>query len=238
MKIAAAIRHVQFEDLGAFAQTLQEAGYEIRYYDAGIDDLRSPELLDCDLMIVLGAPIGAYEEDKYPFLIDELATIERRLSSGRPAMGICLGAQLFARALGSRVYPGPAKEIGWAPIALTSAGKQSAAWRLEGGPVLHWHGDTFDLPAGTELLASTDLCQNQAFTYGRHAIAFQFHPEASARHFERWLIGHAVEIASVPGLSVSALRADTRKFAAESALRGRRCFSEWLASLRQSAAWR
>jgi GMP synthase (glutamine-hydrolysing) len=231
MKIVTAIRHVQFEDLGAFAQTLKEDGYDIRYYDAGIDDLRSPELLECDLMVVLGAPIGAYEEDKYPFLTDELAIIERRLSSGRPAMGICLGAQLFARVLGSTVYPGPAKEIGWAPITLTTAGKQSAARHLEGVPILHWHGDTFDLPVGTELLASTALCRNQAFTYGRHAIAFQFHPEASERHFERWLIGHAVEIGSVPGLSVAALRADTRKFAPESALRGRRCFSEWLASL-------
>ena len=232
MKTAAAIRHVQFEDLGTFAQALNEDGYDIRYYDAGIDNLRSPELLDCSLLTILGAPIGAYEEDKYPFLADELAILERRLSSGRPTLGICLGAQLMARALGSRVYPGPAKEIGWAPITLTAAGKQSAARHFDGAPVLHWHGDTFDLPAGTELLASTDLCQNQAFTYGRHALAFQFHPEASALHFERWLIGHAAEIASLPGLSVSALRADTQKFAPESALRARPCFSEWLASLR------
>ena len=101
----------------------------------------------------------------------------------------------MARALGSRVYPGPAKEIGWAPIALTAAGKQSVARHFEGTPVLHWHGDTFDLPTGTELLASTTICQNQAFRYGHHGIAFQFHPEGSARHFERWLIGHAAEIA-------------------------------------------
>src|ERR1700674_4054522 len=163
MKLAAAIRHVHFEDLGAFEATLSEHGYETRYYDAGVADLHSPHLHSCDLLIVLGAPFGAYEEDKYPILTDEIALIERRLAAELPALGICLGAQLFARALGSRVYPGPAKEVGWSPIALTEAGKQGPTRHLGAGPVLHWHGDTFDLPAGTELLASTAICRNQAF---------------------------------------------------------------------------
>jgi len=231
MKTAVAIRHVHFEDLGAFAHTLAQSGYTIRYYDAGVDDLRAPELLESDLLFVLGGPIGAYEEDKYPFLLQELGVMERRLASRRPMMGICLGAQLLARALGSRVYPGPAKEIGWAPVTLTVAGRRSAARHLQGGPVLHWHGDTFDLPAGAELLASTAICANQAFSYGAGTLAFQFHPEATTGNFELWLIGHCVEIAGVPGLSVNALRADTERFAPEAQERGQRCLSEWLAAL-------
>lgn len=231
MKTAAAIRHVHFEDLGAFESVLTSSGYRIQYCDAGISDLRSPELADCDLLVVLGGPIGAYEEEKYPFLTEEISVIEKRLNFARPALGICLGAQLFARALDARVFPGPAKEIGWAPLTLTAAGKQSPMKFLEGVPVLHWHGDTFDLPKGAQLLASTAICPNQAFTYGKSVIAFQFHPEASAKHFERWLIGHAGEIGSVAGLSVAQLRSDTARFAPDSAPLGQQCLREWLAGL-------
>jgi GMP synthase (glutamine-hydrolysing) len=185
VKTVAAIRHVHFEDLGALESVLSGAGYEIRYHEAGIDDLQSPQLANCELLAVLGGPIGVYEEEKYPFIKDEITVIEKRLNFGRPAIGICLGAQLFARALGFRVYAGPGKEIGWAPITLTSAGKHSPLRFLEGVPVLHWHGDTFDLPDGAELLASTSLYRNQAFRYGKSVLAFQFHPEASTKNFER-----------------------------------------------------
>jgi GMP synthase (glutamine-hydrolysing) len=157
--------------------------------------------------------------------------IQKRLNFARPALGICLGAQLFARALGARVYPGPAKEIGWAPVTLTAGGKQSPMKCLESVPVLHWHGDTFDLPQGAELLASTSICQNQAFSYGKSALAFQFHPEASAKNFESWLIGHAVEISSLASLSVTKLRSDTARFAPESAPLGQQCLREWLEGL-------
>lgn len=231
MKTAAVIRHVHFEGLAAFAPVLEQSGYAIRYHEAPTDDLAAPELLDCDILFVLGGPIGAYEEDKYPFLCPELALIERRLASGCPIMGICLGAQLMARALGARVYPGPAKEIGWAPVTLTEAARRGPARHLEGGPVLHWHGDTFDLPAGTDLLASTSVCRNQAFSRGNNALALQFHPEATAENLELWFVGHAAEISGVPGLTVNALRADSRKFAPEAQQRGRRCFADWLTAL-------
>jgi hypothetical protein len=107
-------------------------GFNPGYRDAAIDDLAAPDLFDVDLLVVLGGPIGAYEGELYPFLIAELNLIERRLGAGKPVLGICLGSQLMASALGSRVYPGTGKEIGWAPITLTEAGRASRPHRLTG----------------------------------------------------------------------------------------------------------
>jgi len=231
MKIAAAIRHVHFEDLGVFEPVLADRGYTIQYYEAGIDDLKSPSLIAHDLLVVLGAPIGVYEEDKYPFISDEIRLLQERHSRNLPTIGICLGAQLLARSLGCRVYPGPGKEIGWAPVTLTKPGCEGVTRHLRDIPVLHWHGDTFDLPAEAELLASTPICRNQAFRCGRNVIAFQFHPEVSHTNFERWLVGHAVEIGGVADLTVNALRTDTLRFAPQSEIHGQRCLSEWLNQL-------
>src|SRR5262245_27207042 len=99
---------------------LQEAGYDVRYMDVGKSDFVS--LRQPDLLTILGGPIGVYEEDKYPFLTAEIGFVKERLSANRPTLGICLGAQLIAKALGSRVYPGRAKEIGWKPLTLTQTG--------------------------------------------------------------------------------------------------------------------
>ena len=228
MKTVLAIRHVAFEDLGGFEAPLKEAGYAIRYADMGVEDVAS--LPSPDLLAVLGGPIGAYEDDLYPFLQDEIALITARLAAGRPILGICLGAQLMARALGARVYPGRAKEIGWKPLTLTSAGERLLA-PLKDLPVLHWHGDTFDLPQGAANLASTDICDHQAFLYDRHALAFQFHPEAQQAGFERWLIGHAGEIAATAGVTVPQLRVDTGRFSADARDAGVEVLQGWLRQL-------
>ncbi len=226
-KTALAIRHLAFEDLGHFAPLLVEAGYDLHYLDIGIDALDSQRIAAADLLFVLGGPIGVYEEDKYPFLAAEIALLADRLAANRPMIGICLGAQLMARALGARVYPGPAKEIGFAPIALTDAGRASCLRVFENQPVLHWHGDTFDLPAGATLLASTPVCTQQAFVFGRNAIAFQFHPEAGAAGFERWLIGHTCELAAA-GKSIPELRSDYERLAPQLAAPAHACLRHWL----------
>ena len=220
------IRHVGFEDLGAFEAPLAGAGYAIRYADMGLDSLTG--MPQPDLLVVLGAPIGAYQENLYPFLTDELAFLEARLKSARPTLGICLGAQLMARALGSRVYPGRAKEIGWLPLTLSPAPNLLAP--LVEQPVLHWHGDTFDLPEGAVHLASTKDCDNQAFAYGRNALALQFHPEAQAHGFERWLIGHACEIAAAR-ISVPDLRDGMARHGAQASEKGRVLLCNWLKQL-------
>ena len=180
MKSALAMRHVHFEDLGTLAPVLERLGYEIRYVDVPDGALGSADLLRPDLVVCLGGPIGAYETDAYPFLGEELAALEGRLARSRPTLGICLGSQLMARALGARVYPTGTKEIGFAPLRLTAAGRDSCLAPLgDDGAVLHWHGDTFDLPVGAVHLARTDVCENQAFSVGEHALALQFHVEVS-----------------------------------------------------------
>jgi GMP synthase (glutamine-hydrolysing) len=229
-RTAIAIRHVAFEGAGIIESLLREAGYALHVRDAGLDDLRTSVPAETDLLIVLGGPIGAYEEDRYPFLADTLAILEGRLAAGRPTLGICLGAQLMARALGARVYPGPAKEIGWAPLTLTEAGRASVLAPLAQTPVLHWHGDTFDLPAGASLLASTEICPNQAFARGPNILGLQFHGETDGAGIESWLIGHACELAAA-GIDPRVIRAESRRCGPVLAAAARHVFADWLAGL-------
>ena len=233
MKSALVIRHVGFEDLGAFAGPIRDAGYTTHYWDPGGDDLRSRTPETADLLVVLGGPIGAYEDETYPFLKAEIDCLEQRLAADRPTLGVCLGAQLIARAAGARVYPSGGKEIGFAPISLTEAGKTSCLAPFAHDPItLHWHGDTFDLPAGAERLASTTLCENQAFALGPHVIGFQFHPEASGHGMEQWLIGHAVEL-STAGIDIPRLRADAVAHGRRLEDKAHAVARAWLAQLRQ-----
>jgi GMP synthase (glutamine-hydrolysing) len=225
-----AIRHVAFEDLASFENVLKARGHDIRYIDAATDDLAALPHDTPAPLFVLGGPIGAYEEPLYPFLNDELRFIEKRLAAKLPTFGICLGAQLIARALGARVYPAPAKELGWAPITLTEAGERSVLKPLGSGPVLHWHGDTFDLPQGATRLASTAICENQAFSFGANALALQFHIEAEANGLERWYVGHTMELA-LASIAVPTLRAQSQDLAPAAAARGNACLTAWLDAL-------
>jgi GMP synthase (glutamine-hydrolysing) len=208
---------VAFEDLGNLADVLHQNDFKVAYTEAGLDDLRQLDPLEPELLIVLGGPIGAYEEEAYPFLLDELRLLERRLVADLPTIGICLGAQLMARALGAKVYPGPAKELGWGPLQISEEGWRSPMQHLSEdrtAAVLHWHGDTFDMPQGAIHLAATPLDVNQAFAWGKRGLAIQFHAEVTAPGLERWLIGHAGEIGTTPGVSALQLRQDTRRYAA------------------------
>ena len=165
---AVALRHVEYEDLGLLAPVLREEGWDASYRETPADDLDDPSIEQADLLIVLGGPFGAYETEAYPFLVKEIGILERRLAQNRPMLGICLGSQLMAKALGSRVFAGPVKEIGWGRVDLTPDGRKSSLLPLaeDGAQVVHWHGDTFDLPAGATRLASNANYQNQAFAFG------------------------------------------------------------------------
>jgi GMP synthase (glutamine-hydrolysing) len=228
MKNAVAIYHVAFEDAGTLGPVLEERGVDLTYLQAGRDDL-SP-VLDADLVVVLGGPIGIYEIERYPFLKDELALIENVVKKGTPVVGICLGAQALAAVLAARVYPGPQVELGWDPLTLTDEGKASPLGVLEGLHILNWHGDTFDLPAGATRLASTMLTPNQAFSYDPNVLALQFHVELPERDMERWLIGHTLELAK-NNVDLAQMRAETARYAPPTNAASRTLFNTWLNNL-------
>jgi len=229
-RTALALRHVAFEDVGVWSETLDAQGYDLAYVEIGPRPLPVDQVAACDLLIVLGAPIGVYETAAYPFLTEEIAAIGRRLAARRPTLGVCLGAQLMAAALGARVAPGPGKEIGYAPVELAPAAKGSSLAALDGLNVLHWHGDAFDLPQGAERLAATALCPNQAFRLGDWALALQFHVEADPGRIESWLIGHTVELGKA-GIDPRTIRADALRDGPAVAAAGRRVLQAWLAAL-------
>jgi GMP synthase (glutamine-hydrolysing) len=212
MKTALVIRHVAFEDLGTLGPALLARGYTIRYLEMGQEDIAGTDPAEAALAVILGGPIGVYEQEEYPFLQQEVAWIAARLAAGKPTIGLCLGAQLMAAALGARVYGGGnGKEIGWSALTPTPAAKKHAFMTMLNVPVLHWHGDTFDLPEGATLLAGTAQYAHQVYSVGSHAIAFQCHPEVTERGLERWYIGHACEISQTPGVSVPDLRNQTAR---------------------------
>lgn len=227
MKTCLVLRHVAFEDLGTLASLLQHRGFKPRYLEVGVDRLERAQIEDSDVLIVLGGPIGVYEDDKYPFLRAEVALTSGRLGLLRPTLGICLGVQVMAKALGSKVAPGPAKEIGWAPVELTAAGRTSPLRHVEGVHVLHWHGDIFDLPPGCENLACTIHCPSQAFRRGTNLLGIQFHLEPEPQRIEAWLIGHTVELGEAK-IDPSAIRQDTDRFGKRLQQIGVRIFNEWL----------
>ncbi len=228
MKSLLAIRHVPFEDLGCLEALLTESGYAIRYVDAPTADFSHLAQAKWDLLVVLGGPIGVMEQHDYPFLITELQLLELRLKHKSPTLGICLGSQLLAHALGARIHKNRSVEIGWKSLTLTSAGHDSSLQHFR-KPVFHWHGEDFDLPAGARHLASTDLCPNQAFSLGSSVLGLQFHPEVTARGLEQWYVGHTGELRS-HGLSPAKLREEATRFAPLLAQQSSAFLKDWLAN--------
>ncbi len=224
-----AIRHVAFEDLGIIADVFQEQGISHEYWECGQCSCEEEAWLGADLAVVLGGPIGVTDTDRYPFIRTELALVEKRLRARRPLLGICLGAQYMAAAMGARVYPGPAREIGWGTVTLTR--QDSVLAPLASAPVLHWHGDTFDLPEGATLLASSSLTPHQAFSLAPGQLALQFHMEADSARMESWLVGHCCEL-SMAGIDPCTLREDARRLGQAAREAGMAVCRNWLAECR------
>jgi GMP synthase (glutamine-hydrolysing) len=155
-----------------------------------------------DALVMLGGPMSVNDEDEYPCLTQEMKLAEQFMKEGKKVLGVCLGAQLMAKALGAKVYPGPEKEIGWYDIELKKAGLRDPrmAHLASDGKrckVFHWHGETFDIPQGAERLAASDLYQNQAFRYGNNAYAFQFHIEVTKEMVFDWLKNEPVDMTKI-----------------------------------------
>ena len=171
-------QHVPFEGLGSIEPWLLHAGYEIsvtQFFDAGV----LPEIEKIDLLVVMGGPMSVNDEREYPWLAKEKEFIRNIIAAGKPVLGICLGAQLIANAMGGEVFPNSVKEIGWFPIEAVRSSGNSIFQCLHEAVVFHWHGDTFNLPEGAVHLAKSKGCINQAFQIGTNVIGLQFHLETT-----------------------------------------------------------
>lgn len=215
MKRALVFRHVPHEGLGTLEPFFEKSKVNIEYCDLFTGDPISDDLERYDMIISMGGPMNADETDRYPFLLDERETIKEAIRLKLPVFGICLGSQIIARALGANVYPGPKKEIGWFPIHLKEEAKKDpvfSAFKEKDPVVFHWHGDTFDLPKGAVLLASSDLYPNQAFRFDQHVYAFQFHIEVTASMIQDWILKGPEELEQVKTyVSADKMLKDTEK---------------------------
>jgi GMP synthase (glutamine-hydrolysing) len=183
------LRHVPWEGLGAFAEGLDERGEHWRYVDV-FTGVPIPDLTHARAVFIMGGPMGVYEADRYPFLSAELAAIQQAVRIGTPVLGICLGSELLAAALGASVRLNPVgKEIGWRPISpLTEAASDPIFCSFRGEEVvLHWHSDIFELPEGAVALAASSMTPCQAFRWGPTAWGMLFHVEADLTLVQEWL---------------------------------------------------
>ena len=176
------IQHHPVENLGRIADALAASALAWQYVRSFAGQPVPKDMKGAGGLIVMGGPMGVYEQDRYPFLRDEIRLIEAALRDGKPLLGVCLGSQLLAAALGAKVRKGPAKEIGWHQVSLLAGARDD---RLFGAAPdsftpLHWHGDVFDLPAGAVALASSEKTPLQAFRYGDNAYGLLFHIEPDA----------------------------------------------------------
>lgn len=193
------LQHVPFENLATIENRMTDKNYPITCTRFFADE-KLPSIEKFDWLFVMGGPMNIYEEDKYPWLIQEKKFIKQAIQANKTVVGICLGAQLIANVLGAKVYPNQYKEIGWHPVALLPEAEQSKI--LENFPTkfttFQWHGDTFDLPAGCQWLAKSDVCAHQAFSYGEKVIALQFHLESSRESIGKLIKNCGDELVQAP----------------------------------------
>ncbi len=183
------LQHVEIETPGYIGEWAAKNNYSVTYTKYFDQDINYPLFSDFDWLLIMGGPMGVYEEDKYPWLIEEKKFIKESIDNNKVVLGVCLGAQLIASALGSNVYKNKFKEIGWFPVELTPEAKINKLFSAlpDKMTVFHWHGDTFDLPEGSVHIAKSDGAENQAFVYNERVVGLQFHFEITEKIVTEWM---------------------------------------------------
>ena len=183
------VQHAESEGPGLLARALEECRLGSRVVRPDRGDPVPRSAADAPGVIILGWPKGVYQTDRFPHLLDEIALAADTLARGVPILGVCLGSQILAAAAGARVYRGPAQEIGWFPVTLSAEGRNDPVLGTlpEESMVFHWHADTFDLPRGATLLASSRRYAHQAIRLGPRACGVQFHPEITPEMVDQWV---------------------------------------------------
>jgi len=226
-----ALQHIACEPPAAFEDELRSRGLGLERVELDEGD-PLPDWREFAGMIVMGGPMGAYEEDAHPWLVEEKHAIRAAAQAGHPVWGVCLGAQLLAGALGARVYSGPEAEVGLLPVELTAAAARDPVFREAppSFPTLQWHGDTFDLPDGATLLASSPAYRHQAFVFER-AYGLQFHLEVSPDLAAEWgdvpAYSASLEAIRGPG-ALDRLVAEVNEHAGTTLPLARALFGRWL----------
>lgn len=229
-RTAVILQHDPSIHLGNIGPVLVEHGYDLRIVDASAEDVSAIDPNEADLVVVLGGEMGAYQTDEFPFLEAEKQLLRTRIGAQRPTLGVCLGAQLIAGALGERVYRGDTMQIGYRRVEPTEAGAGSPIRHFDGVPVVEWHGDTFELPEEATLLASSNDYSNEAFAIGDFALAVQFHPEVTDEMHEKWVSDGYNELDEY-AIDPDAMRREREAYSARMQEASRAAFSEWLESL-------
>ncbi|MBM4338499.1 MAG: type 1 glutamine amidotransferase [Deltaproteobacteria bacterium] len=182
------IKHAEIEGPGLIGDLLVQGKIPYQMIELYLNTpLPKPE--GFSHIVILGGPMNVYEEDQYPFLRNEDIFIKEAIQRGRAILGICLGAQLIAKALGAKVFKAPVKEIGWYEVSLTRVGSQDPLFSNlpKKFPVFQWHEDTFEIPRGGQLIATSSPVSHQAFRYGEAAYGLQFHLEVTKEMIRDWL---------------------------------------------------
>jgi len=210
------VLHARHEGPGLLSPALEACGLSIRLVHTFAGEAVPRSAGDAAGVVIMGGPMGVYESERHAHLLDEIALAADALRRGLPILGICLGAQILAAAAGARVYAGAAKEIGWFPVTLSASGRLDPLLGVfpQETVFFHWHGDTFDLPAGAVLLASSGLYPHQAFRLGASAWGVQFHPEVTPEMVDRFVDAGAPESIDFGGAEGGArMRAEARRHA-------------------------
>jgi GMP synthase (glutamine-hydrolysing) len=228
-KNALVLQHDPTIHLGNLEPVLVARGYDIQVLDARTADFANLDVQP-DLVVVLGNDSGVYEKDLLPYIAAEEAWLAARLAAQQPTLGVCFGAQIMASALGERVYKGDSTQIGFRSVEPTEAGATSPVRHFAGVPVMEWHGDTFDLPAGATRLAGSSDYANEAFALGSWGLAVQFHPETTTAMHERWLADGRESVVRL-GIDPDALAAERDAHTAAMGVASQAMLNEFLDGL-------